>query len=186
MAQRGRRWPGSVRPLMASLGLRHWLLLLIVAGTTFGLSVWSSSIGLIENPLAYLMAAGVVVLAAIAVTARVRSNSRRINAAGRPGISGASNSSPYRTGPSSAVFVGRSEEQMRFRQVLTQLTQDDAGPDEGYVLLVRGHGGMGKTALLRRYRDIALENPGVAHRQPPLVALVDWEDDRRLHPGDYG
>ncbi|GAA0611755.1 tetratricopeptide repeat protein [Streptomyces crystallinus] len=82
------------------------------------------------------------------------------------------------------LFVGRTEEQVRFARAL-----DDSlgrlkpgGPDEGFVVLVRGYGGIGKSTLLRRFAVIAAGGVPVVPVRPGrfLVALVDWEDDRKL------
>jgi len=51
------------------------------------------------------------------------------------------------------------------------------GEDLPYVLLLFGDGGMGKTALAKRFRDIAqCEQPFEGEFQ---VLWVDWEDERR-------
>lgn len=85
------------------------------------------------------------------------------------------------------VFLGRTEEQERFRAVLAELVRG-GGPDEGYVVLVQGLGGIGKSTLLHRYRQIAAE--GVPSdlrggKQEFLIAVVDWEDEQRQRATDY-
>jgi hypothetical protein len=52
------------------------------------------------------------------------------------------------------LFVGRGEEESRFRVVLSSL-RDGGLPDEGHVVLVHGLGGIGKSMLLARYVQIA-------------------------------
>jgi Flp pilus assembly protein TadD len=84
------------------------------------------------------------------------------------------------------IFVGRVTEQDEFRRVLD--IARGAGPrsapgepDEGHVVLICGLGGIGKSTLLKRLRDIASGDHGGG-----LVAgVVDCEDERRRHAGDY-
>lgn len=54
------------------------------------------------------------------------------------------------------LFLGRSEEQACFGAVLADLA-GGGQPDEGYVMLVHGLGSIGKSTLLRRYRQIAAD-----------------------------
>ncbi len=65
-------------------------------------------------------------------------------------------------------FVGRSEEIRIFRE---NFTGDE--PD-WWILSVTGEGGVGKSTLLNRYRDMAVK--------PPIGALVVLCDDRELFP----
>jgi tetratricopeptide (TPR) repeat protein len=83
-------------------------------------------------------------------------------------------------------FVGRSEEQERFRGLIHDSNRRDE-PNEGFVILVRGHGGIGKSTLVRRFRDIARGDlaPDRANGKRLIVGLLDWEDDQRLHPEFY-
>ncbi len=85
------------------------------------------------------------------------------------------------------VFVGRSEEQDRFVRVLGEVSGRPLGvPDEGFVVLVQGYGGIGKSTLLGRFADIATGRvPAPVRRGRLLVATVNWERDRELHPEDY-
>ncbi|MFI6902801.1 tetratricopeptide repeat protein [Nonomuraea sp. NPDC050394] len=53
------------------------------------------------------------------------------------------------------IFVGRTEEQERFASLLSALRDPADGPDEGFAVLVHGHGGMGKSTLVNRYVDMA-------------------------------
>ncbi|MFB7476075.1 tetratricopeptide repeat protein [Kitasatospora sp. NPDC056184] len=75
------------------------------------------------------------------------------------------------------VFVGRTQEQERFRLLLRGLGRPDEGPDEGHVLLVRGLGGIGKSTLLRRYEQIARGQSAedAANGKRLRVASLDWE-----------
>ncbi|MFE6869518.1 tetratricopeptide repeat protein [Kitasatospora sp. NPDC057692] len=75
------------------------------------------------------------------------------------------------------VFVGRAQEQERFRLLLRGLGRPDEGPDEGHVLLVRGLGGIGKSTLLRRYEQIARgqDAEDAANGRRLRVASLDWE-----------
>jgi hypothetical protein len=84
------------------------------------------------------------------------------------------------------IFVGRSEEQDRFRQVLQEVrAKPGGGPDEGYVVLVRGYGGIGKSTLLRRFAEITRGTiPDLAVGKF-IDFGVDWEQDRELHSEDY-
>lgn len=85
-------------------------------------------------------------------------------------------------------FAARDDEQKRFRGVLAQLgAKDVPGPDEGFVVLVHGHGGLGKTSLLGRYREIAAgEAPADrANRERFVVAALDWEQEQHLHQADF-
>ena len=84
------------------------------------------------------------------------------------------------------LFLGRSEEQTRFRAVLAELRAGRT-PDEAHVVLVTGLGGIGKSTLLRRYEEIAAEDaaPAGNGRRGLLVARVDWESERRLRAADF-
>jgi hypothetical protein len=72
------------------------------------------------------------------------------------------------------LFLGRIDEQDRFRDVLQVVLapqQEDVPP---FIFLIHGEGGMGKSQLSRRLCDIALyEVPfeGCFH-----VLRVDWEE----------
>jgi tetratricopeptide (TPR) repeat protein len=82
------------------------------------------------------------------------------------------------------IFLGRIEEQERFREALRSLLAGRKDDDLPSVFLLYGEGGMGKTKLARRLRDIALgESKG------RLRAIwLDWEKrkplDVRLAAGD--
>ncbi|MFC6087291.1 tetratricopeptide repeat protein [Sphaerisporangium aureirubrum] len=84
------------------------------------------------------------------------------------------------------VFVGRSEEQDRFRLVLSEaVSRPGDGPDEAFVVLVQGYGGMGKTTLLRRFADIAAGKLPGSSAGRFTVFQTDWERDRGLHAEEY-
>lgn len=53
------------------------------------------------------------------------------------------------------IFLGRIEEQERFREALRSLLAGRKDDDLPFVFLLYGEGGMGKTKLARRLRDIA-------------------------------
>ena len=78
------------------------------------------------------------------------------------------------------LFLGRVDEQEHFRDALRTVIapQDDDAPP--FIFLIHGEGGIGKSKLTRRFRDIAA-------REAPFeggfhVLLVDWElkRDRNL------
>ncbi|MFD4562618.1 tetratricopeptide repeat protein [Streptomyces sp. NPDC058469] len=75
------------------------------------------------------------------------------------------------------VFVGRADEQNRLRLLLGQL--GGVGPDEGHVVLVRGQGGVGKSTLLARMREIVgEERPRRGWRRERLTAVfLDWGEN---------
>ena len=80
-------------------------------------------------------------------------------------------------------FFGRGSEQDTFRRVLDLAGGAADGPDEAYVVLVHGLGGIGKSMLLRRLHEAAGQRQ---QRGGPLVAgIVDCESERRHNPVDY-
>ncbi len=75
-------------------------------------------------------------------------------------------------------FFGRVEEQKQFRSTLAELLHTAPAETLPLVLLVHGDGGIGKTTLLRRFRDILQ-----AEFRDQLQGLwIDWEDERRKAP----
>ena len=93
----------------------------------------------------------------------------------------------WRAGGRVTLFVGRSEEESRFRVVLSSLREGGL-PDEGHVVLVHGLGGIGKSMLLTRYVQIAAGDDLPAAgggRRGVLVARVDWEIEQRVRAADF-
>jgi tetratricopeptide (TPR) repeat protein len=76
------------------------------------------------------------------------------------------------------IFLGRVEEQKQFRNVLSEVlnTADEELP---WVVLLYGDGGMGKTTLAARFRDIARGEEPFAGAFETLQ--IDWEELRRRH-----
>jgi len=75
------------------------------------------------------------------------------------------------------LFLGRIEEQKQFRAAITEVLHEPEGEDLPYILLLYGDGGMGKTTLAKRFRDIAqLEQPFESEFQ---ILWIDWETERR-------
>src|SRR5262245_46414908 len=76
------------------------------------------------------------------------------------------------------IFLGRVEEQKQFRNVLGEVlnTTDEKLP---WVALLYGDGGMGKTTLAARFRDIAQGEEPFAGAFETLH--IDWEELRRRH-----
>ena len=85
-----------------------------------------------------------------------------------------------------ALFLGRSDEQNRFRTVLDGVVHGGE-PDEAFVVLVSGLGGIGKSTLLRRYREMAtgVRAGRLRPKQGLLLAAVDWESEQRRRAADY-
>lgn len=76
------------------------------------------------------------------------------------------------------IFLGRVEEQKQFRNVLNEVlnTTDEDLP---WVVLLYGDGGIGKTTLASRFRDIARNEEPFAGAFETL--WIDWEELRRRH-----
>ncbi len=82
------------------------------------------------------------------------------------------------------LFLGRVEEQKQFRAALNEVLAAPPGQELPYILLLFGDGGMGKTSLAKRFRDIAqTEHPFEGIFQ---VLWVGWEDERRRYPALQG
>jgi hypothetical protein len=77
-------------------------------------------------------------------------------------------------------FFGRVEEQKRFRAALQETLQPLPGEDLPYVFLLYGDGGIGKTTLARRFRDIAAQE--APFKDKIQILWLDWEEERRLSP----
>jgi len=77
-------------------------------------------------------------------------------------------------------FFGRVEEQKVFRMALREVCRAPKHETLPYVFLLYGAGGIGKSTLAGRYRDMALnEQP---FRGDVHCLWLDWEDERWLHP----
>ncbi len=78
------------------------------------------------------------------------------------------------------LFLGRVEEQKQFRAALTEVLAQPNQEELPYIFLLYGLGGMGKTTLAKRLRDIArLEPPYEGDFQE---LWIDWEEEARLSP----
>ena len=74
------------------------------------------------------------------------------------------------------LFLGRVEEQKQFRAALNEVLAPPPGEDLPYIFLLYGDGGMGKTTLAKRFRDIAQnEQPFESAFQ---MLWIDWEVER--------
>jgi tetratricopeptide (TPR) repeat protein len=73
-------------------------------------------------------------------------------------------------------FFGRVEEQKQFRAALQETLQPPRDETLPYVILLYGDGGIGKTTLARRFRDIVNEEE--PFRGKVLTLWVDWEAER--------
>ena len=73
-------------------------------------------------------------------------------------------------------FLGRVEEQKQFRAALREVLNPPRGETLPYVFLLYGDGGIGKTTLARRYRDIATGEKPFRGNAP--VLWVDWDEER--------
>ncbi|WP_432988888.1 tetratricopeptide repeat protein [Dactylosporangium sp. CA-233914] len=83
-------------------------------------------------------------------------------------------------------FFARDEEQDRFVIVLQHALEGKGEPDEGFLIIVQGHGGIGKTELLTRFAAIVrgkVRRAGVSNRF--TLSTVDWSDERSKRPSEY-
>ncbi len=78
------------------------------------------------------------------------------------------------------LFLGRVEEQKQFRQALQDTLPPPPGEELPYIFLLYGSGGIGKSTLARRFKDIAELEPQFEGKFYTL--WIDWEDERRKHP----
>lgn len=80
------------------------------------------------------------------------------------------------------LFLGRVEEQKQFRAGLSELLLDDsyevAFP---FVFLLYGDGGIGKSTLAKRFRDIAHDE--VPFEKEFNIVWIDWEDEHKRFQG---
>ncbi|MEZ4642955.1 MAG: tetratricopeptide repeat protein [Chloroflexota bacterium] len=79
------------------------------------------------------------------------------------------------------LFLGRVEEQKQFRAALKELLDATESDNFPYVCLLHGDGGIGKTTLAKRFRDIATVEKPFADAFEYL--WVDWEDERKKLAG---
>lgn len=85
-------------------------------------------------------------------------------------------------------LLARADEQERFRallRIVAGLAAIDG--DSSWITLVHGQGGIGKSTLLSRFREIARGDlPADRALAGKFITLsVDWEQERELSPVDY-
>ncbi|MCO5199920.1 MAG: FUSC family protein, partial [Anaerolineae bacterium] len=79
-----------------------------------------------------------------------------------------------------ALFLGRVQQQNAFRAAMREVLDPYNDNDNPYVILLYGDGGMGKTTLSKRLRDIVRwEAPFEGEFE---LLWIDWEEERRLNP----
>src|SRR5579863_4055665 len=102
------------------------------------------------------------------------------------------------------VLVGRRSESARFAALLTRLApeegartgrrrprrpsaEDPAAGTGSNVVVVYGLGGIGKSRLLRHFRDMAQGKAEATPLSPGMIKTVwlDWKDEQRDDPGSY-
>jgi len=80
------------------------------------------------------------------------------------------------------LFLGRVEEQKQFRAALSELILDDSSEEAfPYVFLLYGDGGIGKSTLAKRFRDIARDE--VPFEKEFNILWLDWEDEHKRFQG---
>ena len=77
-------------------------------------------------------------------------------------------------------FIGRKDEQDRFREALRDLLASDDDAAAPYIFLLYGDGGIGKTTLARRYEKILQEE--VEFEGEFSYFWLDWEAERDRDP----
>ena len=90
------------------------------------------------------------------------------------------------------TFVGREKERQFFTELLGSLSDRlwrRRNIGEPSLLIIHGHGGIGKSALIGRLEATARQwkqRHRLAHRKTPLlVARLDWESVRARHAQDF-
>src|SRR6266496_2065210 len=86
------------------------------------------------------------------------------------------------------IFVGRREEQERFRAALRDIALSSGSqPSGGLAFVLYGHGGVGKSSLLGRFAAIASGDapPDEENAGRFTVAAVDWELEQRRSPVEF-
>ncbi|MFK7804748.1 MAG: tetratricopeptide repeat protein, partial [Anaerolineae bacterium] len=79
------------------------------------------------------------------------------------------------------IFLGRIEEQKRFKSVLEAFLSTGSKEEYPHVVLISGGAGMGKTSLKRRFQDIVQKEPPFTNKFKVLT--IDWADERKKIPG---
>lgn len=79
------------------------------------------------------------------------------------------------------IFLGRIEEQKRFKSVLEAFLSTGSKEEYPHVVLISGGAGMGKTSLKRRFQDIVQSEAPFTNRFKVLT--IDWADERKKNPG---
>ncbi|MEM8858741.1 MAG: tetratricopeptide repeat protein, partial [Chloroflexota bacterium] len=83
--------------------------------------------------------------------------------------------------PNQRIFLGRIEEQKRFRTILEEFQATGSREEYPHVVLISGDAGMGKTSLKRRFQDIVQKESPFSGKFKVLT--IDWADERKKMPG---
>ena len=83
--------------------------------------------------------------------------------------------------PNQRIFLGRIEEQKRFRTILEEFQATGSKEEFPHVVLISGDAGMGKTSLKRRFQDIVQKESPFSNKFKVLT--LDWADERKKMPG---